>query len=163
LRYTFGKQREEVDARIRNKNPYKVIISANFLIKRALFLKINNQETINIYGLDYLFSSQLKEHNVSIKHINNEVFHLGLDGNDKFLKKTRNAVEALHYIYTSGQINTHNISLLRAYLIIKTIGLKSPMSWLFKKFELRIKANLTGINPDLFLFDLYRLGYLCSL
>jgi len=162
LRYTFGKHREEVDASIRNKNPYKVIISANFLIKRSVFLKMINQETMNIYGLDYLFSSQLKEHNIKVKHLNNEVYHLGLDGNDKFLEKTRNAVKALHYIYTSGKISTHNITLLRAYMILKATGLKTPSSWLFKKFELRIKENLTGVNPDLFLFDLYRLGYLCT-
>lgn len=162
LRYTFGKQREEVDASIRNKNPYKVTISANFLIKRSMFLKINSQKTMNIYGLDYLFSSQLKEYNIKVKHLNNEVYHLGLDGNDKFLEKTRNAVKALHYIYASGKISTHNISLLRAYMILKSIGLKKPSAWLFKKFEQKIKINLTGVNPDLFLFDLYRLGYLCT-
>jgi len=163
LRYTFGKHREEVDADIRNKKPYKVIISANFLIRKNTFLKINNQEIMNIYGLDYLFSSQLKKHNVSIKHINNEVYHLGLDENSNFLKKTRNAVEALQYVNESGNIKTHNISLLRAYRIIKSVGLKNPLAWLFNKFESKIEANLTGKKPNLLLFDLYRLGYLCSI
>ena len=163
LRYTFGKHREEVDANLRNKNPYKVIISANFLIKRSIFLKINNQETLNIYGLDYLFSSQLKKHNISVKHINNEVYHLGLDNNDKFLEKTQNAVEALHYVNNSGNIKTHDISLLRAYKILKYAGLRQPLSWLFKKFEATMVANLLGKKPNLLLFDLYRVGYLCSL
>ena len=163
LRYTFGKYREEVDASVRNKNPYKVIISANFLIKQSAFLKLNSQETINIYGLDYLFSAQLKEHNISIKHINNEVFHLGLDSNEKFLEKTRNAVEALKYICESKKIKAHNISLLRAYTILKLLRLKQPLAWFFGKFELKIKANLKGKNPNLFIFDIYRLGYLCSL
>lgn len=163
LRYTFGKQREEVDATIRNKNPYKVIISANFLIRRSVFIGISNQENINIYGLDYLFSAQLKEHNIKIKHINNEVFHLGLDSNDKFLKKTRDAVKALHYVSSSDQIRTHNISLLSAYKILKTIGLKQPLAWLFKTFERKIENHLKGESPNLFLFDVYRLGYLCLL
>jgi hypothetical protein len=163
LRYTFGKNREEVDASIRNRNPYKVIISANFLIKRSVFLGIINQENINIYGLDYLFSAQLKEHNIKIKHINNEVFHLGLDSNDKFLKKTKDAVKALHHVSYSSQIRTHNISLLRAYKILKTIGLKQPLAWLYKKLESKIEDHLKSSNPNLFLFDVYRLGYLCTL
>lgn len=163
LRYTFGKLREEIDADIRNKNPYKVIISANFLIKKSIFLNISNQETINIYGLDYLFSSQLKQRNVIVKHINNEIFHLGLDENSTFLKKTRKAVEALKHISKSGNLKTHNISLLRAYIIMKSFGLKKPSAWLFNKYESKIEVNLTGKKPNLFLFDLYRLGYLCSI
>jgi hypothetical protein len=163
LRYTFGKQREEVDANIRSKNPYKVIISANFLIKRSIFLRMSNHENMNIYGLDYLFSTELKEHNIKIKHINNEVFHLGLDSNAKFLKKTRDAVEALHHVYHTGQIKTHNISLLSAYEILKSLGLIHPLAWLFKKFDSKIENHLRGNKPKLILFDLYRLGYLCLL
>lgn len=163
LRYIFGKHREEVDASLRNRNPYKVIISANFLIKRSVFLGINNEQNMNIYGLDYLFSSQLKENNIKIKHINNEVFHLGLDSNDKFLKKTRDAVKALHYVSYSGQISTHDISLLRTYNIMKSFGLKQPTAWFFKKYESKIEDHLKRNNPNLFLFDFYRLGYLCSL
>ena len=163
LRYTFGKRREEVDALVRNKKPYKVIISANFLIKKSTFLNIINREAKNIYGLDYLFSSQLKAHHINIKHINNEVYHLGLDSNDQFLKKARHAVEALHYIYKSGSIKAHDISLLRTYKVFKFSGLWRIFAWLFNKFESKFRANLIGPNPNLFLFDLYRLGYLCTL
>ena len=163
LRYTFGKQREEVSASFRNKKPYKVIISANFLIKRSLFLHISNQKHINKYGLDYLFSAQLKEHNVKIKHIDNEVFHLGLDSNDKFLKKTREAVEALYYVNYSGQIKTHKISLLSAYNTLKIFGLRRPFGWLFNNYESRLENHLKSNNPNLFLFDIYRLGYFCTL
>lgn len=163
LRYSFGKQREEKSALIRNKNPYKVIISANFLIKRNLFLTINKGETINIYGLDYLFSANLKEHKVNILHIENEVYHLGLDTNDKFLEKTHKAVEALFYINESKKIKIHSISLLRTYKILKMFGLNHLFSWLFFTFKFKLKTNITGRKPNLFLFDMYRLGYLCTL
>lgn len=163
LRHTFGKQREEVDANIRNKNPYKVIISANFLIKRSVFLGINKQVQINKYGLDYLFSAQLKEHNIKVKHIDNEVFHLGLDNNNRFLEKTRDAVEALHFVSQSEQIKTHNISLLKTYNILKSIGLKQLLARLFKIFKSSLENNLKSNNPNLILFDIYRLGYFCTL
>ena len=163
LRYTFGKHREEVEANLRNKNPYKVIISANFLIKKATFIDINDSITKNIYGLDYLFGSQLKRYNIKIKHIDNEVYHLGLDNNKTFLNKTRSAVEALHYISKSKKITIHNISLLRAYNNITNLGLKRPFTWLFLKFQIKIETHLIGKKPNLLVFDLYRLGYLCSL
>ena len=163
LRYKFGRNREEIDAKIRNKNPFKVITSANFIIKKLIFLKITDQRTPNIYGLDYLFSLQLKEHNVRVKHINDEVYHLGLDTNSDFLNKTRKAVEALHYTYKIKKIKKHNISLLSTYKIMTGFGLKAPFRWLFKKFKNKIEHNLIGKKPNLFLFDLYRLGYLCSL
>lgn len=163
LRFTFGKHREEVDASIRNSNPYKVTISANFLIKRDIFLSLNNENLINIYGLDYLFGSQLKQHDIKVKHINNEVLHLGLDNNDKFLEKTRNAVQALLYIYQTKKVKTHDISLLRAYSFLKSTRLRKLVYWLFNKFESKIKANLIGSKPNLILFDLYRLGYLCKI
>lgn len=163
LRYTFGKQREEVDAFIRNKNPYKVIASANFLIKRSVFLGINSRKNMNIYGLDYLFSAQLKEKNIKIKHINNEVFHLGLDTNDIFIKKTRNAVKTLETLINTGVIKTHSIGLLSAYNNIKFFGLRRPLSWLFNKTKNKMENNLKGDSPNLFLFDLYRLGYFCTL
>lgn len=163
LRYTFGKHREEVEAFVRNKKPYKVIISANFLIKKSTFINITKQETKNIYGLDYLFSSQLKNHGTKLIHTDNEVYHLGLDDNATFLTKTRSAVEALHYLVESKRIKTHNISLLKAYKRIKFLGLKRLMQWVFQKSESKIEKNLTGRKPNLILFDLYRLGYLCSL
>lgn len=163
LRYTFGKQREEVDAFIRNKNPYKVIASANFLIKRSVFLGINSRKNMNIYGLDYLFSAQLKEKNIKIKHINNEVFHLGLDTNDIFIKKTRNAVKTLETLINTGVIKTHSIGLLSAYNNVKFFGLRRPLSWLFNKTKNKMENNLKGDSPNLFLFDLYRLGYFCTL
>ncbi|MEZ4797500.1 MAG: glycosyltransferase [Flavobacteriaceae bacterium] len=163
LRYRFGKEREEVDANIRNKKPYKVIASANYLIKRSVFLGISSWKDMNIYGLDYLFSTQLKEKSIKVKHINNEVFHLGLDTNDAFLKKTKNAVKALHSVINSGLIKTHSIGLLNAYTIVKFVGLRKPLAWLFKKTENRIENNLKGESPNLFLFDTYRLGYFCTL
>lgn len=163
LRYTFGKHREEVDALKRNRNPYKVIISANFIIKKDLFLKLNKNEHQNIYGLDYLFSAMLKQYHIKVKHINNEVYHLGIDDNPVYLEKAKKAVETLSFLYKNNKIKTNAISLLKAYLIIKNIGLSKLFGKLMFKYNSNIEENLTGKSPSLFLFDLYRLGYFCRL
>ena len=163
LRYLFGKSREDVQSVIRNKNPYKYIISSNFLVKKVIFDKINKNININGYGMDYFFGALLKENLVSINHIDNEVTHYGLDDNSKFLAKTKEALENLHYLNTNKLINKNDITILKYYRLLDFLGLKRIISKLFNMFSKYIESNLKGSDPSLFVFDLYRLSYLCSL
>jgi len=163
LRYLFGKSREDVQSVIRNKNPYKYIISSNFLVKKVIFDKINKNININGYGMDYFFGALLKENLVSINHIDNQVTHYGLDDNSKFLAKTKEALENLHYLNTNKLINKNDITILKYYRLFNFFGLKKIISKLINIFSKSIESNLKGSNPSLFVFDLYRLSYLCSL
>ena len=163
LRYLFGKSREDVQSVIRNKNPYKYIISSNFLVKKVIFDKINKNININGYGMDYFFGALLKENLVSINHIDNEVTHYGLDDNSKFLAKTKEALENLHYLNTNKLINKNDITILKYYRLFNFFGLKKIISNLINIYSKSIESNLKGSNPSLFVFDLYRLSYLCSL
>jgi hypothetical protein len=163
LRYYFGKEREEVSCKIRNNQPYKVIISANFLIRKSLFLKINKAETKNLYGLDYLFGGLLKSNNSKVHHIDNEVYHLGIDPNEGYLEKTKKAVETLYYIHKTKKLTKHDNSLLKAYKRIKLFYLSELFGKLMLRFNKGIEQNLLSEKPSMFLFDLYRLGYLCRI
>ena len=163
LRYLFGKSREDVQSVIRNKNPYKYIISSNFLVKKVIFDKINKNININGYGMDYFFGALLKENLVSINHIDNEVTHYGLDDNSKFLAKTKEALENLHYLNTNKLISKNDITILKYYRLFNFFGLKKIISKLINIYSKSIESNLKGSNPSLFVFDLYRLSYLCSL
>ncbi|GGG54691.1 glycosyltransferase family 2 protein [Bizionia arctica] len=163
LRYTFGKQREEVDATHRNKTPYKVIISANFLIKKHIYLDLIEQHTENSYGMDYVFGTLLKKHQIEVYHINNEVIHYGLDENSAFLKKTEQAMETLHHFYANKQLTKSDISILKAYEFLKLFHLQHLFGNFMNFFDSSITKNLTQENPNLFLFDLYRLGYFCRI
>jgi len=163
LRYTFGKHREEVPAVVRNKKPYKVIISANFLIKKSLFLNINKAEIKNLYGLDYLFGGLLSSQKCKVYHIDNEVYHLGIDTNKNYLDKTKKAVETLYYINKSKKLINHEISLLKAYQKLKFFALNRIFGKLMAGFNIKIEANLIGGKPSMLLFDIYRLGYFCRL
>ena len=56
----------------------------------------------------------------------------------------------------------HNISLLKAYNVIVKLGLRVPLKWFFMKLKSKLERHLFRQEPNLVLFDLYRLGYLCS-
>jgi glycosyltransferase involved in cell wall biosynthesis len=163
LRYHFGKHREEISATKRNSNPYKVIISANFLIKKKTFLQINGNIDRNSYGLDYLFGSLLKQHDVPIEHIDNSVYHLGMDDNDVYLKKTKKAVETLAVLHKNKTISSNAISLLKAFKFLNMIGLSFVFGKLLLAFNSDLESNLSSAEPSLFLFDMYRLGYFCRI
>jgi hypothetical protein len=163
LRYLFGKSREDIPSIIRNKNPYKYIISSNFLVKKVIFDRINRNININGYGMDYFFGALLKENSISIKHIDNEVTHYGLDDNSKFLIKTNEALKNLHYLYRNKLITKNDITILKYYRLLDFLRLKRIISKLFNMFSKSIESNLKGSDPSLFVFDLYRLSYLCSL
>ena len=163
LRYTFGKHREEVTALNRNKDPYKVIISANFLIRKIIFINLNAVDTNNSYGLDYLFGALLKTENINIKHIDNEVYHLGIDSNINYLDKTKKAVKTLVNLSQQKKISDHDISLLKAYTKLEKYFLVTIFYFIFSLFQSKIEKQILSKTPNLILFDLYRLGYFCKL
>jgi hypothetical protein len=163
LRYAFGKSREEIPSSIRNKNPYKYAISSNFLIKKKVFNSINKQIKNNSYGSDYLFGALLKNNFISINHIDNEATHHGLDENSKFLIKTKKALQNLYYLNSNKLIGQNDITILKYYKALCFIGLRKITANSINLFSNSIESNLMGSKPNLLLFDLYRLSYLCSL
>lgn len=163
LRFTFGRLREEVPAEKRTKNPYKVIISANMLIKKDVYLVLAEMDNSNAYGMDYLLGSLLKSNGYEVLHYDNEVYHNGLENNLKFLSKTKQALENLHELIKKKKIGQNQISVLKAYRILHFLKLNNIFSKVIFVFKNPIESNLLGAKPNLFLFDLYRLAYLCGL
>jgi len=163
LRFKFGKKREEINSKIRNKKKYKYIISSNFLIDKNVFTTINSKINFNSYGMDYYFGSLLKKYKISLKHIDNEVIHLGIDENDKFLSKTNEALNSLINLYKKGNIKKHDITILKYYKLLKLLLLKKIIGYIGLLLSKKIESNLTGNNPNLIIFDFYRISYLCRL
>ena len=163
LRYLYGKKYEQVNADIRNKTPYKIIISANFLIKKALYLSITKQFKTTSYGADLIFATHLMQHKVNVHHINNEVYHLGLEDNIVFFNKQKEAVSLLHHLNNQNKLITHQNSLLKAYKLVKKYRLEHLYLFLFKRFEPTLQRLIVGASPKTKLLQFYKLGYFISL
>ena len=160
LRYYYGKTKEQVEARIRNTNPYKVIISGNFLIKKNLFLDLDF-DLKNGYGLDNYFGALLKENNIKVKHLNNEVYHLGLEKSATYLEKKEAAAKTLLHLYKTNPHIKHDNDLLKRFIQVKKLKLTFICSWFFLVFKSALKLNLTGKKPSIFLLQIYRLAFMC--
>ncbi len=163
LRYKFGKFREEISSDIRNKNPYKYISSCNFMCKRDVLIDVLASINTISYGNDYIFGSLIKKKEIDIKHIDNPVLIDNIDENQIFIKKTHHALDNLISSYNKKIIKKHSISILKAYIILDSLLMKNIFVKITDLFKNLLNRNLHCKDPNLFLFDLYRLNYLCKI
>lgn len=164
LRWVYGKSREEISLKKRNLNSQKYFTAANFLIDKDTFEKIKFDESLLEYGHeDTLFALELEKSNVAITQIDNPVFHLGLDNDEIFIEKTKQSIENLICLENQGKITLKDNKLLKFNNILKKIKIRTLLSMLFEKYSKDMEKNLNSGAPSLFVFDLYKIGYLCSI
>ena len=163
LRYKFGKFREEIKSDIRNKNPYKYISSCNFMCKRNLLIDVLSSINTISYGNDYVFGSLIKKMGIYVNHIDNPVMIDNIDENQIFIKKTHDGLDNLISSYNNKIIEKHSISILKAYIILDNLLMKNIFIKITDLFKNLLDRNLHSKDPNLFLFDLYRLNYLCKI
>jgi hypothetical protein len=167
LHWLHGIKREQVPAIVRAEVPNKSFMTNNFIISKDAFNKVRFNESIKGYGHeDTLFGYDLAGCNILVKHIDNPVIHLGLESNEEFLRKTKEGIKNLKKIMginDNAKKLIKDITLLFYYTKIKDFGLDKMFRYIFYKNEYRLRKNLLSNRPSLILFDLYKLGYLCSL
>jgi len=161
LRWKYGSNYEQLDAEKRNLKPYKIVISANVLIEKNIFCSINSRIERRSYGLDNYFGAILKSENIKVNHINNEVFHYGLDTNGDYLIKTKDAISELLCLYHNNKDFAHENSLLNMFSALKKYRLNYFFALNFKLFNSIIEKNLIGNNPKMTLLQAYKILYMC--
>ena len=161
LRWKYGHKKETKSVAERQKNPYS-IVSSSLLIDKEVFFK-NNTSKSNTYGLDILFSGNLLKHKIKVKHIDNPVFHLGLERSSIFLNKSLQAVKSTYILEQNNQIEKDTRPLQQSYQKLKKWKLISLVNVILNQFYKVIESNLLSNHPSIFLFDLYRLNYFIEL
>lgn len=161
LRWTYGTSREVKSVEEREKHPY-FIISQNLCITKNMFFKCNTHKA-NGYGLDNLFSNKLKKEQAGIVHIDNPVFHLGLETSEEFLKKSLAGIATTVKLEEKGELDANLRPIQRVYNKLKAYRLDGLFSAITTLFSGLIKKNLTSNRPSLLLFDVYRLNHLIKL
>lgn len=164
LRWKYGKFMEDQNVENRLKNPYRSFLFNNTLIRKATFNKIKFDSSFKKYGHDdTLFSFELKKISAKLHHINNPVIHDDIDTNTIFYNKTKGSLENLHYLYTNKMIAKDHSKMITFIEKLNRFYLTRPISIVYSIFKRAIVYNLTGNNPSLFVFNMYRLGYFCKL
>jgi len=148
----------------RSKEEHLSFLTLNFLIKKTVFDKvIFNEKIPNLRYEDVLFSFDLKQNNVPVKHIENPVYHLGIESSALFLEKTRQSVEGLKYLLNHNLIDIKYVRLSKYLYFAEKTKTKKLLSFGFNLVKTPLEKHFFSSRPNLLLFDLYRLGYLCTL
>lgn len=158
LRYQYGIRYEEVPVGIRNSNPYKYFLASNVLIQKQLFEKIQFNESITRYGYeDLLFAKDLREGNVKLKHIDNPVYHLGIDANEVFIQKSEQAIKNMVALFQKGILRKEDTGIFKTYAHFKSLGMLPVLQYF--SATCRRKAA----KGSVLFFNLYRLTVLARL
>lgn len=153
LRWLYTKKRES-----------KSLSSANFYIKKSIFLENPFDESIKKYGCeDVVFFNSLLNKKVEIVHIKNPVIHNSSDDANTFIDKTELAVQNLIELIDKGKLKKESYKVSMVYEELKKIGLVNFTGTLFEKTKPFLMKNFNSSFPSLILYDFYRLGYYCLL
>ena len=163
----YGKKNERNTSKnIKKHSAHKVFTSPNFLIYKKIFDKVKFDENFKEYGHeDTIFGFDLLKFGYNFDYIDNPVLHKGLDENISFIEKTKLSLNTLLKLYKSNKFPelNKNSKILIFFSKIEKLNLVSIIAFFYKIFEKQIIKQITGKNPSLFLFDLFKLGYLCEL
>jgi glycosyltransferase involved in cell wall biosynthesis len=163
LRWKYGIEREALTAKEREIKPYISIKTCNLWIKKEVFEQVIFNETLTQYGYeDTLFGIELQQKNISVMHIDNPLIHCGLEDNDIYLEKTKTAMQNLKSLMKNKDLKNHlsKMKIVEYYNFEKKLGLYKVTLLNYQTFGSVILTNLKSKNPNLKLFDLYKLVYL---
>lgn len=164
LRWYYGRHREQLSAEVRNKNPYALFTPFNVLMTRSLFPKYEFDESFETYGNeDTILGYALKAANIPIIHIDNGLYHEGIDTNKQYLQKVESAIDNLISFINSGNPIVPNlyrdVKLLKAYESCKKHHCEALLQRYAKRHSERVKERLSK-SPSMFWLDMYKLMYL---
>lgn len=166
LRWKYGRKREQRKASERNKMPYASFSTYNVIIDRNIFSKLRFNEELRQYGHeDTLFSYQLQKAGISIAHIDNGLFHEGLESNRDYLNKTRLGIENLSMLYdvvTDKRTFSSSVNMLRIYNILRIFRLPLLLAGIFIRYRERMEIRLDSANPSMILFGFYKVSMFCT-
>lgn len=156
LHWKYGREVEALSLAERIKNPVMSFLTNNFMCDAKVFDKFQFNEEITSYGYeDLAFSFSLSKLGYSIDHIENPIVHIGLDKNESFLEKQKNAIKSLEFLHRKNLIP--ETKLIKTYHLLQNVFLTG----LFDKFNINIKAklvkNLLSKNPKIYQLQLLKL------
>lgn len=160
LRYKYGLKREVRPAAIRNRHPHQNFTPFNLLISKYVFDICRFDESLTDYGYeDTFFGMALEEAGIPVYHIDNEMFHDGLDSNEEFLAKISDSVRNLDKLYRDGKADDRFIAQSRLLQTWKRLSEKRSSRMIFRCLHLgqKLFSTLMLRYNSLKAMDLYKL------
>lgn len=164
LHWLYGSKREVKTAYERSLQPYVSFLSNNFLVHKNIITQHTFNETITQYGHeDTLWAMLLQQNNIPLLHIDNALYHIGLDDAKAFIHKTKLAVHNLHTLNGHYPQAFASVKLLRYATRITQLKLKNIVVFCVRKIEHKLLNNLNSATPSLLVLDTLKLYWYLSI
>jgi len=159
LRWKYGSAREELSAAKRNQYPFDTFTLNNLLIRKEVLLQFPLDNSIQKYGHeDTLLGMTLAANRLKIIHIDNFVYHEGLDSNEVFLAKVKQSIETLVDLYQQQKLPSQT-KLIKLHNRLEALKLNRLIASCIKPFIPAIEKNVLSPSPSMFYMDLLKLWY----
>ena len=163
LHWLYGKEREISPLADRQAQGHASFRSSSFLIQRSVFEKVSFREDIKGYGHeDTFFAYELKAAQIPFKAIDNLIVHKGLENSDMFIRKTKNSLKNLLWLRKHYPDFAEEVRILKALSKLEKTATLAIMRGLYKTRKHSWLKKLNGLHPQLYTFDLFKLGYLAK-
>jgi glycosyltransferase involved in cell wall biosynthesis len=166
LRWKYGKWREQKPASVRNTNPHAWFSTFNVLIAKDVFSRIRFNEELKQYGYeDRLMGYQFKKAGIAIIHIDNGLYHEGLETNKEFMNKTKLGLENLSMLYdhvTDKRTFAKTVRVLKTYRWLKFFHLTRLMAGIYIRYRERMEISLDSGDRSILLFRFYKEVIFCT-
>lgn len=144
----------------RSRSPYQDFHTANFMVRRDIMLAHPFDLRFRRYGYeDVLFGKVLQQEQIAISHIENPLSFEIFETNPHFVSKTEEGLRTLHHF--RDELDGYSRLLRRVSSMPHPV--LSAVRWWHRLFGPLERRLLTGSHPNLFVFNLYKLGYFISL
>ena len=133
---------------------------------KDIFNKIRFNENLKGYGHeDTIFGIELSRHNIPYYRFDNPIIHLQIEDNQTFINKVNESITNLYNIYTTKQYpELETLSpIIKLYLKLKKLHCTSLFSKIYNKYKNSLIKYCDNKNPNLTIFSLYKLCYLCHI
>lgn len=158
LHWHYGRRREAIAVVRRNEHPYRSFMSNNFILPKAIFERVQFDESIHRYGYeDTLYALALQRLGIEILHLDNPLEHAGLEKRTNFLRKMLDALDNLRELLPRyPELSTRLLDLAGllkrwrlAWLVRRCAPVLMPVS----------EQILRHRKAPLWILDLYKLCY----
>ncbi len=159
LRWTYGTAREEISAEKRNLNPFDTFTLNNLLIRKELITKFPLDASITTYGHeDTLLGMTLAAQGTNISHIDNFVYHHGLDSNEVFFEKVKQSIATLVDLYKQNKLPAKT-KLIKLHNTLQMLWLNKFVFVIIKPFVPYLTNKILNPRPSMRAMDLLKLYY----
>lgn len=148
LHWWYGTRRESRTVEQRELQEWLGFQSNNFMVSRSLLLDFPFPEDVEGYGHeDTAWGQQFASREVVLYHEDNPVVHLGLETNDTFLQKQKQAITNLSLLKNrSSHLRTRLIDLIEILPFLPFIARLFPEQTLINHLTKREKPSLYALD-----------------